>query len=111
MFLKKFMMKNRKINLQFQLNLFIMNFFCPTSMRYVNVVAVSDNDDVTILDTNNSLYYYSKDDFEDLMDCRSYIPHNIFLNNYNLIRFEPSPEDHLVTRIVKICKEMSYWGE
>lgn len=85
--------------------------FSPTSMHYVNVVAVSDNDDVAILDTNNSLYYYSKNDFEDLMDCCSYIPHNIFLNNYNLIRFEPSPGDHLVTRIIKISGEMAYWGE
>ena len=61
--------------------------FSPTSMHYVNVVAVSENDEIAILDTDNSLYYYSKDDFEDLMDCSSYIPHNIFLYNYNLIRF------------------------
>ena len=67
--------------------------FSPTSMHYVNIVAVSENDEIAILDTNNSLYYYSKDDFEDLMDCSSYIPHNFFLYNYNLIRFGSQNQD------------------
>lgn len=60
----------------------------PTSMHYINVVAVSEDDDVAILDTTNELYYYSRYAFDDLLDCSSYIPHNFVLSDYNLIRFE-----------------------
>lgn len=59
----------------------------PTEMHYVNVVAV-DGDDIAILDTTDDLYYYKKNDFEDLLDCSSYLPHNFCLSKYNLIRFE-----------------------
>ena len=58
----------------------------PMRMHYVNVVAVSDEDDIAILDTNNKFYYYTRSDYEELLDRRSYIPHNFCLDNYNLIR-------------------------
>lgn len=64
--------------------------WAPTRMHYINVVGVSDQDDVAVIDTDNELYYYSRSDFEDLMDCSSYTPHKCCLANYNLIRFEKS---------------------
>ncbi|OHT04574.1 hypothetical protein TRFO_27894 [Tritrichomonas foetus] len=60
----------------------------PFSMHYVNVVGISDENDIAILDTDNALYYYEESSFADLLDCSSYIPHNFYLSNYNLIRFE-----------------------
>lgn len=60
----------------------------PLHMHYVNIVAVSEKDDVAVLDTNNSLYYYNIYEFEDLCDCSSYTPHKMVLSNFNIIRFK-----------------------
>lgn len=61
----------------------------PDKMHYVNVVAVSAQNDIAIIDTDSALYYYSEGELRYLMDCSSYIPHKFCLSNYNLIRFLP----------------------
>ena len=62
----------------------------PFHMHYVNVVAVSEDDRIAYLDTDNHLKSYSISDFHELMDCSSYIPHSVALAPYNLIRFQKS---------------------
>lgn len=54
------------------------------SMHYINVVGVSQNNDIAVLDTDNTLYYYTENDFEDQMDVRSY---PFLSDNYVLIHF------------------------
>ena len=55
-----------------------------TKMHYLNVVGVSADDDVAVLDTDNTLGYFSMSDFKYRMDVS-----NIYVvsDNYVIIRF------------------------
>ena len=44
----------------------------PLSMHYINVVGVSSDDEVAILDTDKLLYWYTKEEFKEIMDMTRY---------------------------------------
>ena len=57
-------------------------------MHYINIVAVSDQDDVAYIDTDNSLEYYTRDEFRYLLNCSNYDYYSCSLGVYNIIRFQ-----------------------
>lgn len=53
-------------------------------MHYLNVVGVSETGSVAVLDTNQQLYWYTQNEFKDLLDISRYpMPSG----TYVLIRF------------------------
>ena len=57
-------------------------------MHYINIVAVNNNDDVAYIDTDNSLGYYTREEFKYLLNCSNYGSYSWSIGVYNIIRFE-----------------------
>ena len=57
-------------------------------MHYINIVAVNENDDVAYIDTDNSLEYYTREEFKYLFDCSNFESYSSSIGVYNIIRFE-----------------------
>lgn len=78
------------------------------NLHYVNIIGISNQGDVAILDINNTIFYYTKNAFYDLFYLSSY---SLVKYAYNLICFyKLTPVSELIDTIkqglIKRIEEM-----